>query len=86
MIVKFGWRTDLLDQTCPQHHNAVCQRHGLHLIMSDINHGGTEIAVQLGDLNAHLAAQFRIEVRERFIEQEDLRMRTMERPIATRWR
>ena len=38
------------------------------------------------DLDAHMDAQLGVEVGERLVEEEHLRMRTMARPIATRWR
>jgi hypothetical protein len=44
------------------------------------------LLVQLLDLHPHLGAQFGVKVRQRFVEQEHVRMRTMARPMATRWR
>jgi hypothetical protein len=42
--------------------------------------------VQALDLGAHIDAQFRIEIGQRLVEQEDLGLRTSARPMATRWR
>ena len=40
--------------------------------MGDVDHGGAEGVVQLGDLQPHRAAQRRVEVGERLVEQEGL--------------
>ena len=48
--------------------------HRLHLIVGDVDHGGADLGVQPCDLNAHLGAQSRVEVRQRLIEQKDLRL------------
>ena len=74
IVIKFGRRADLLDQPRPQHHDAVGQRHRLDLVMRDIDHGNAERAVELGDLDAHLCAQFGIEIGKRLVEQKQLRM------------
>ena len=42
--------------------------------MRHIDHGAAERLVQLGNFDAHLHAQFRIEVGERFVEEEDFRL------------
>jgi hypothetical protein len=60
--------------------------HGLDLVVGDVDRGGLEALVQLLDLGAHAHAQLRVEVRERLVEQEHLRVAHDGRPIATRWR
>ena len=47
---------------------------GLYLIVRDVDEGCAEALVQLADLGTGLHAQFRIEVRQRFIEEEDCRV------------
>ncbi|MNC44525.1 hypothetical protein D3C75_934360 [compost metagenome] len=42
--------------------------------MGDVNRGSFQPAVQLTDLATHLSAQFGIQVRERLVEQEYLRV------------
>ena len=57
-----------------QHHDLVGHGHGLDLVVGDIDHRVAELLVQLGDLHPHLHAQRRVEVRQRLVEQEDLRL------------
>jgi hypothetical protein len=56
-----------------QHDDLVGQRHRFRLVVGDVDHRRAELLVQAGDLDAHLHAQFGIEVRERLVEQEHLR-------------
>ena len=64
---------DLHDHAVLENHDAVGHGHGLDLVVGDIDHGGVgQALVEPGDLHAHLHAQRRIEVGERFVEQEDL--------------
>ena len=72
MVVDLERRSDLLDASGTQHHDAVGQRHRLDLIVSDIDHGAADLRVQRGELLARGDAQLRIEVRQRLVEQEDL--------------
>ena len=52
--------------------DAVGQRHRLDLVMGDVDGAGAaEVAVQLGDLEAGLHPQRRVQVGERLVEQED---------------
>jgi hypothetical protein len=39
-LVEFLGRADLLDAAVAQHHDAVGQRHGLDLVVRDVDHGG----------------------------------------------
>jgi hypothetical protein len=52
----------------------VGHRHRLDLVMGDVDGRGAEALVQLADLGAHLDAQLGVEVRERLVEQEHLRV------------
>ena len=72
VVVELERRADLLDHAGAQHDDAVGKRHRLDLVVGDEDHGRTQAAVQLVDLDAHLHAQFGVEVRQRFVEQEDL--------------
>ena len=54
------------------HHHAVGQRHGLDLVVGDVDGGGAHLLVHLLDLGAHLHAQLGVEVRQRLVEQEHL--------------
>ncbi len=52
--------------------DAVGHGHGLDLVVGDVDDGRAQALVQALDLAAHLAAQLRIEVGQRFVEQEHL--------------
>ena len=56
-----------------QQHDLIRQRHGFDLIMRDIDHAGTQIMMQLGNLDAGLYAQRRIQIGQRLIKQENAR-------------
>jgi hypothetical protein len=64
----------LLDEAVFHHDDARAHGHGLDLVVSDVDHGGLEALVELGDLGAHLDAHFGVEVGEGFVEEEDLRL------------
>ena len=71
-VIEFGRRAYLFNKPGAQHDNAVCERHRLDLVVGDIDHGHAEVAMQLGDLDAHLGAQFSVEIGQGFVEQEKL--------------
>ncbi len=91
---QIGWavvqrhRTiDLLDHAILEHHDTLAERHRLDLIVGDVDHGGTELAVQLRDLGAHAVAQLGIQIGQRLVEQKNTDdSRTIARPSATRCR
>src|SRR5471030_409728 len=74
MVVQLQRRAVLFDLAVAQHDDAVGQRHRLDLVVGDVDRRGAQVAVQLGDLDAGLHAQRGVEVRQRFIEQEHLRI------------
>jgi hypothetical protein len=45
-----------------------------HLVVGDVHHRRAEAAVQAGDLGAHRRAQLGVEVGQRFVQQEHLRL------------
>ena len=71
MVVELLRRVDLLQQAVLQHGDAARHGHGLHLVVGDVDEGGAQALVQLADVGAGLHAQFRVQVRQRFVEQED---------------
>ena len=73
-MIEFQRRSDLLDLPAVEHDNAIGESHGLDLIMRHIDHRRFEIAVQFGDFETGLHAQCGIEVGERFVKQECLRL------------
>src|SRR5256885_6035089 len=72
MIVEFLWRTKLLDETAIEHGNAAPHRHSLGLVVRHINNRRLNALVKLGYVCTCLDAQFRIQVGERLVHQEDL--------------
>ncbi len=74
LVVERERRVDLLDLAVAQHHDAVAHRHGLHLVVRDVDHRGPEAGVELGDLRAHLHAELGVEVGERLVEEEHGRL------------
>ncbi|ELB86292.1 phenol hydroxylase, partial [Rhodococcus wratislaviensis IFP 2016] len=54
--------------------HTVAHGHGLHLIVGDVHGGGAQPALQQRDLGAGLHPQFRVEVRQRFVHEEHLRV------------
>src|SRR5689334_14598502 len=71
-VVYVLGRADLLDAPGVHHHDAVGHRHGLELVVGHVDRRVVELVVQAPDLEAHLAAQVGVEVRERLVEKEDL--------------
>ncbi len=75
-----GWsysilrRIDLLQEAVLHHGDAGAHGHGFGLVVGHVDEGGRQLLMQLGDLGAGLHAQFGVEVGERLVEQEDLRL------------
>ena len=73
-VVELVAVADLLHATVIHDEDPVAERDRLHLVVRDVDRRGLELAVQVRELDAHLRPQLRIEVRERLVEQEDLRL------------
>ena len=74
LVVELVRRADLLDAAVVHHHDAVGQRHRLDLVVGDVDRGGADLLVHLLDLDPHLDAQLGVEVGQRLVEQEHLRV------------
>ena len=74
LLVDCRRRTDLFDPPAVHHDNAARQRHRLLLIVRDVEDGGREPRLQQLDLEPHLLAQNRVEVAQRLVEQEEIRL------------
>ena len=74
VLVDLLGAADLLDDARFHHHDPVGHRHRLDLVMGDEDHGRLQLLGQRLDLGPDLAAQLRIEIRQGFVEQEDLRI------------
>ena len=57
-----------------QNGDLCCKRHGLDLVMCHIDDCGAHAIVKAFDLGAHVDAQLGIEIGERLVKQEDLRL------------
>ena len=73
-VVEFKRLAHLLHQSILHHHDAIAQRHGLDLVVGDVDGRGVEPIVQLLQLDAHLHAKLCVQIGERLVEQEDLRL------------
>ena len=65
---------DLLDEAVAHDDDTVAQRHSLDLVVGNVDEGGVDLLAQLDDLRAHLVAELGVEVGERLVHQEDLRV------------
>ncbi len=74
LIVYFVRRTDLLDPAVAHHDHPVGERHRLDLIVGDVDRGRRHPLVQLLHLCSHLHTQLCVEIGQRFVEQEHLRI------------
>ena len=63
-------RADLLGAAGVHHDHPLRERHRLDLVVRDVQARRAQAPVQLLDLDAHLHAQLRVEVRQRLVEQE----------------
>ena len=56
------------------HRDPVAHRHRLDLVVGDVDRGDAEVVLDAGDLGAHLHAELGVEVRQRLVHQERLRV------------
>jgi hypothetical protein len=73
-VVEPHGRVDLLQDAAAHERDAVAHRHRLDLVMGDVDGRGLELVLDARDLRAHLDAQLRVEVRQRLVHQEHLRL------------
>ena len=73
MVEDLLRRADLLDEAVAHDDDAVAERHGLDLVVRDVDERGVDLLAQLDDLGAHLVAELGVEVGQRLVHQEDLR-------------
>lgn len=71
--VELAWRGALLQHPVAQYRDPIAHRHGLHLIVGDIDGGDPQPPLQFGDLVTGLHPQHGIQVRQWLVHQEDLR-------------
>jgi hypothetical protein len=63
-----------LEQAVAQHRHSLPERHRLDLVVRHVDRRHAEPLVQLRELGAHRDAQLRVEVRERLVHEERLRL------------
>ena len=78
-VVEVERPADLLDDAVMHDDDLVGHGHGLDLVVCHIDGRGLQPLVQFLDLGAHGDAQLGVEIRQRLVEEEDLRDRA-------RWR
>ncbi|OPZ32288.1 MAG: hypothetical protein BWY98_01352 [Tenericutes bacterium ADurb.BinA155] len=73
-VVDLDRGADLLDPAELHDDDPARHGHGFGLVVGDVNRGRIEGFVEFDDFAAHLNPEFSVEVRERFIHEEDLRI------------
>ena len=74
LVVELERLAALLDHAVAHHDDLVGHRHRLDLVVGHVDRRGLQALVQLLQLGAHRHAQLGVEVRERLVEQEHLRV------------
>ena len=74
MIVQILRSIHLLNEAVLHNHDAVAHGHSFGLVMGNVNKGGAQLLMQLGQLGSHLSTQLGVQVGQRFVQQEDLRL------------
>ena len=74
LVVEVARGVHLLQVAVLEHAHPVAHRHGLDLVVGDVDGGDPEPPLQRGDLGAGLHAQLRVEVGQRLVHQERLRV------------
>ena len=73
-VVELLRRRDLLQLALAHDGDAVAHRHRLDLVVRDVDRRHSELALDLLDVGAHLDAELGVEVRQRLVHQERLRL------------
>ena len=63
MVVEGLRRVDLLQHALAEHRHPVPHRHGLDLVVGDVDRGDAEVVLDARDLRAHLDAELGVEIR-----------------------
>jgi hypothetical protein len=73
-VVKALGRVDLLQHALVHDGDPIAHRHRLDLVVRHVHRRRLQLLLQVRDVRAHLHAQLRVQVRERLVHQEDLRL------------
>ena len=65
---------DLLNDAVLHDHDTVTEGHSLGLVVSDVDERALDLVAQLDELGTHLVAQLGVQVGQRLVHQEDLRI------------
>ena len=63
---------DLLDDTVLHADDTGTHGHSLDLVVGNVDKGGSELLMELGELGSHLSTELSVKVGERLVEEEDL--------------
>ena len=74
LLVELLGRAHLLEHAVVHDRDPVAHRHRLDLVVGDVDRGRADLLLQPPDLAARLGAQLRVEVRQRLVHQEHLRL------------
>src|SRR6516162_9869713 len=66
--------SDLFDLAVAEHGDAIGHRHGLGLVVRDVDHRDADLAMDALDLDLHLLAQVLVERAQRLVEQKHIRI------------
>jgi len=72
IVVEVLGGVNLLDETVLHNYDAGTHGHSFGLVVGNIDEGGLQALMELGDLSSHLNAQLGVEVGKRFVHKEDL--------------
>jgi len=67
-------RADLLNDAVLHNDDTVAQSHGLRLVVGHIDKGGVDALAQLDQLCPHLVAELGVQIGQRLVHQQDLRL------------
>ena len=74
VVVDLGRGAELLEHAVLQHRNPAREGHRLDLVVGHVDDGRPQGLVEPLDLGAHLDAKLGVEVRERLVEEKELRI------------
>src|SRR5262250_554972 len=74
LFVERARRANLLDAPAVHHRDAVGEAERLDLVVGDEEHGDAEAALEELDFHAHLLTELRVEIAERLVEEEEIRL------------
>ncbi len=74
MVVEVLRCVDLLENPLADHGDPVAHRHRLDLVVCDVEGRRRQVVLDPSDLRAHLHAELRVQVGERLVHQERLRL------------